>query len=56
MISDELLFEVATDYYVKGMLQKDIANKYGVREYRLASTSRWRKKEESFILKLNSLQ
>ncbi|MDD2333510.1 MAG: sugar-binding domain-containing protein [Mesotoga sp.] len=30
MISDELLFEVATDYYVKGMLQKDIANKYGV--------------------------
>ncbi|WP_214079476.1 MULTISPECIES: sugar-binding transcriptional regulator [unclassified Mesotoga] len=30
MISDELLFEVATDYYVKRMLQKDIANKYGV--------------------------
>jgi len=30
MISDELLFEVASDYYVRHMLQKDIALKYGV--------------------------
>ncbi|ABV34262.1 MULTISPECIES: sugar-binding transcriptional regulator [Pseudothermotoga] len=29
-ISDDLLFEVAFDYYVKNMLQKDIARKLGV--------------------------
>lgn len=30
MISDDLLFEVAVDYYIKKLLQKDIAEKYGV--------------------------
>jgi len=30
MITDDLLFEVAVDYYVNKMLQKDIAKKYGV--------------------------
>ncbi len=30
MITDELLFEVAVDYYLNNMLQKDIANKIGV--------------------------
>ncbi len=29
-ISDELLFEVAYDYYVRNILQKDIAKKLGV--------------------------
>ncbi|MFN4190182.1 MAG: transcriptional regulator, partial [Pseudothermotoga sp.] len=29
-ISDDLLFEVAYDYYVKNILQKDIAKKLGV--------------------------
>jgi len=30
VITDDLLFEVAVDYYIKKMLQKDIAEKYGV--------------------------
>jgi len=30
MITDDLLFEVAVDYYINKMLQKDIAKKYGV--------------------------
>jgi DNA-binding transcriptional regulator LsrR (DeoR family) len=30
MITDELLFEVAIDYYYNKMLQKDIAKKLGV--------------------------